>query len=84
MANFSSKDSNEEEGAIDISLGGILRCMLCTQPKPNTNDVLLTQLSSQFEMLDEKISLLHAYVHIPSGPKLVFSLNLFFSEQKTK
>lgn len=60
MANFSSK-GNEEEGTIDISFGGIFRCMLCARPKPNTNDVLLTQLSSQIEMLHEKICLLDAY-----------------------
>lgn len=60
MANFSSK-GNEEEGAIDFSFGGIFRCMFCARPKPNKNDILLTQLSGQIEMLSEKISLLDAY-----------------------
>lgn len=52
MSNFSSKDN--EDGFMDFTFGGLFRCMLCTRPKPS-DDLVLTHLSTQLELINEKV-----------------------------
>lgn len=57
-SNLTSKKS-DEEGTLDFSFGGIFRCMCCTRQKQN-NDLILSQLSNQIEMLGEKLDRLQS------------------------
>lgn len=52
MSNFNSK--NDDNGFMDISFGGLFRCMLCTRPK-QSEDLVFTHLSTQLGLINEKV-----------------------------
>lgn len=50
-----SNGSADEEGSIDFSISNCFRCMLCTQPKRNSEQIQLLQISEQLGELDSKL-----------------------------
>lgn len=52
---FLGTNKNDEEGSIDFSISNCFRCMLCTQPKTNSEQIQLLQISEQLGELDSKL-----------------------------
>lgn len=51
----SLKTSQDENGSLDFSVAGLFRCMLCTHPKSNAEQMQLLQISDQLIELDKKL-----------------------------
>lgn len=49
------KPNNEEEGALDISISGFFRCMMCTRPKPSAEQAQLMHVADQLSELNTKL-----------------------------
>lgn len=49
----------EEEGSLDISFGGLFRCMFCTHPKKNDDLVHFAHITSELNIVNEKLSRLN-------------------------
>lgn len=52
---FLGGNQKDEEGSIDFSISNCFRCMLCTQPKTNSERIQLLQISDQLVELDSKL-----------------------------
>lgn len=52
---FLGSNPKDEEGSIDFSIANCFRCMLCTQPKTNSEQIQLLQISEQLSDLDAKL-----------------------------
>lgn len=46
---------------MDMSLGGLFRCMLCTQPK-RSEDLVFTHLSNQIGLIHEVVDRMESLV----------------------
>lgn len=55
LLGFLGSNPNDEEGSIDLSIANCFRCMLCTQPKANSEQIQLIQISDQLSDLDSKL-----------------------------
>lgn len=56
------QSNKEEDGSLDLSIGGCFRCMLCTHNKSKVEHVQLLQISNQILELDGKLKKLELYV----------------------
>lgn len=57
----SLKSSNDQTGALELSITGLFRCMFCTQAQSNTEQMQLLQISDQLNELDNKFKILEMY-----------------------
>lgn len=55
ILSYLSPNRNDEDGSIDFSIANCFRCMLCTQPKTNSEQIQLLQISEQLGDLDSKL-----------------------------
>ena len=55
MRYLGTTKESEEEGAIDFSLAGLFRCMLCTHPRDNAESVHLLQIADQLKEITERL-----------------------------
>lgn len=46
---------DEEDGAIDFSLAGLFRCMLCTHPRDKSETVHLLQIADQLKEINDRL-----------------------------
>lgn len=51
----SIKTSNAVDGSLDFSVAGLFRCMFCTHPKSNAEQMQLIQIADQLTELDNKL-----------------------------
>lgn len=58
----SLKSSNDQTGSLELSITGLFRCMFCTHPKSNTEQMQLLQISEQLTDLDNRFKTLEMYV----------------------
>lgn len=49
------KSTQNESGSLDFSVAGLFRCMLCTHPKSNAEQMQLLQITDQLTELDNKL-----------------------------
>lgn len=52
----------EEEGNLDISFGGLFRCMLCPHQKVKDETLQFAHVTNELALLNEKFSRLNEYV----------------------
>lgn len=52
---------DEEDGAIDFSLAGLFRCMLCTHPRDKSETVHLLQIADQLKEINDRLDDLERY-----------------------
>lgn len=55
MFGFLQSGQQKEEGAIDFSFVGLFRCMFCTHPKSNEEQVHLIQIADQLSDINNKM-----------------------------
>lgn len=51
----SMKSNRSENGSLEFSVAGLFRCMLCTHPKSNEEQMQLVQIVDQLTELDNKL-----------------------------
>lgn len=55
LALLNKKDDNQEEGSITFSLGNLVRCMFCTYPSPNKEELHLLHIDESMNQLNYKL-----------------------------
>lgn len=58
-------DSADEEGAIEISLAGLFRCILCTHGKSNDEKAQLTSIADSLSSINKRLELLEQSIGTP-------------------
>jgi chitin synthase len=70
MALLNRKDEDEEEGSIAFNLGNLIKCMLCTYPKPNKEEIHLLHISESMRQINTKLDTI-----MPAPSRLSAHLN---------
>jgi len=58
MALLNRKQDDDEEGSITFNLGNLIKCMLCTYPKPNKEELHLLHISESMRQINSKLEMI--------------------------